>query len=307
MTIKQPVYLIDASIYIFRAYFALPDSISNEEGRSINAVYGFALFLAEFIQKTQCTYVLAAFDESLESCFRNTIYPPYKANRAMPDDELAFQLKACQQVCRAMGIKTHKSKRYEADDIIGSAAKKFRNKRHSMVYVSRDKDLAQLIQKEDVFWDYQANKKTSWEDFKHDKGFGSDVWADYLALTGDTIDNIPGVPGVGQKTATVLMQHFNGLETLYDNLNKVPDLPLRGAKRIHQQLEQHQEHVFLMRELTRIHADMPLGFGMKDIKRARWDDQKFSRCCSRIKMGNRLKKAVLNKFQINQISNNTGQ
>lgn len=295
-TFKQPVYLIDASIYIFRAYFSLPDTILSQEGRPINAVYGFALFLADFIRRTQCAHVLAAFDESLDSCFRNKLYSAYKANRAMPDEDLAFQLKSCQQLCRAMGILTHKSRRYEADDIIGSTAKKIRSSGRPMVYVTRDKDLAQLIQKQDVFWDYQTDKKISLEDFTQEKGFGTEFWPDYLALTGDAIDNIPGIPGIGEKTAGILMQHFNGLETLYDNLNKVPELPLRGASRAYQQLCAYEGQVFAMRELTRIHADMPLAFGLKDLKRAAWDEQKFFRFCARIKMGNGLRRGVLNKL-----------
>lgn len=294
--VKQPIYLIDASIYIFRAYFSLPDNILNHEGRSINAVYGFALFLAEFIRRTQCTHVLAAFDESLESCFRNKIYPAYKANRVMPDDDLAFQLKACQQVCRALGIHTHKSKRYEADDIIGSVAKKMRAGGRSMVYVTRDKDLAQLIQQGDIFWDYQADKKISLEAFIQEKGFTTAFWADYLALTGDAIDNVPGVPGIGPKTANTLMQSFNGLEVLYDNLDQVAQLPLRGAARVYQQLDAYQEQVFAMRELTRIHTEMPIAFGINELKRPALSEQKFSRFCARMKVGSRFEKAVLNKL-----------
>lgn len=293
---KPPLYLIDASIYIFRAYFTLPDSIQNRHGQPMNAVHGFALFLAEFIKKTQCSHVLIAFDESLESCFRNKIYPDYKANRVLPDDDLALQLKACQQVCRAMGIKIHKSKRYEADDIIGSAAEKFRTKSRSMIYVSRDKDLAQLIQQQDIFWDYQSDKKTQHKDFVLEKGFSTDIWPDYLALTGDQIDNIPGIPGVGQKTATVLMQNFNGLENLYTNLDTVSDLPLRGAKKLTQQLDEYQEHVFTMREITRIYRDMSLPFNLQDLKREAWDEEKFSRFCSRMALGGRLEKAVSNKL-----------
>lgn len=295
-TFKQPVYLIDASIYIFRAYFSLPDTILNQEGRPINAVYGFALFLAEFIRRTQCIYVLAAFDESLNSCFRNKLYPGYKANRAMPDEDLAFQLKNCQQLCRAMGILTHKSRRYEADDIIASTAKKVRSSGRPMVYVSRDKDLAQLIQQQDIFWNYQTDKKISLEDFAREKGFNTEFWPDYLALTGDVSDNIPGVPGIGEKTAGLLMQYFNGLETLYDNLNKVPELPLRGSNRVYQQLCTYEEQVFLMRELTRIHADMPLSFGLKELKRAALDKHKVARFCAGIKMAKGLERAVLNRL-----------
>ncbi|MEE8057293.1 MAG: PIN domain-containing protein [Pseudomonadales bacterium] len=118
----QPVYLIDASIYIFRAWFAIPDGWYSPEGYSVNALYGYTQLLLKFLQIVRPTRVAAAYDESLGSCFRNEIYPDYKSSRALPDEALAFQLAACKSLTEIMGITSLASVRYEADDIIATLA-----------------------------------------------------------------------------------------------------------------------------------------------------------------------------------------
>ena len=151
----SPLYLIDASIYIFRHYFGLPDNWHSQDGYSTQAVYGYLKFLLSFIEEESPEYIAAAFDESLGNCFRNQIYPAYKANRVLPDEALAFQLNACVEVTGILGITGLASDTHEADDIIGTLAKRGRQMNgRQIIVVSRDKDLMQLVGANDVIWDF---------------------------------------------------------------------------------------------------------------------------------------------------------
>ena len=132
---SQPVYLIDASIYIFRAYFAIPDEWHSPDGHSVNALYGYTQFLLKFLQQTKPDRIAAAYDESLGSCFRNDIYPDYKSSRALPDEELAFQLSACRGLTELLGIMSPASERYEADDIIATLATQAQQQGESVAIV----------------------------------------------------------------------------------------------------------------------------------------------------------------------------
>ena len=129
------VYLIDASVYIFRAYFALPESIRDRDGNPAQAIHGFTRFLADLLRRARPRYIACAFDESLTSSFRNRLYPPYKANRALPPPELERQLAACRRMTRALGIKDYASRRFEADDLIGTLAKRHATPRRPAVIV----------------------------------------------------------------------------------------------------------------------------------------------------------------------------
>ena len=155
----EPYYLIDASVYIFRSYFGLPENwYSQNSGHGLSqeshigqesyptqAVYGYLNFLLTLLEAESPNYIAAAFDESLGTCFRNTIYPEYKANRVLPDAALAFQLNACVEVTRLLGVASFASETYEADDIVGTLAKVGRESDHKIIVITGDKDLSQLI------------------------------------------------------------------------------------------------------------------------------------------------------------------
>jgi DNA polymerase-1 len=146
-------FLIDSSIYIFRSYFTLPENWrATENGFATHAIYGFTAFLLDLLKQKNPTHIFCAFDESLECGFRHQLCPDYKANRELPDEALAFQLNACRQLCRVMGIAEMASNVYEADDLIGGVASKVRQGNVQPVIVSRDKDLTQLIQANDLYW-----------------------------------------------------------------------------------------------------------------------------------------------------------
>ena len=254
----RPLYLVDASMYVFRAWHSMPAEFTDADGWPANAVHGFARFLLELIDRTKPQHIAIAFDEALDSCFRNTLYPAYKANRDPAPDELKRQFAHCKALCIALGFVVLAHNDYEADDLIGSALARQRAHGFRGVIVSADKDLSQLLDDHDEQWDYARDQRWNASGVKARHGVHAHQIADYLALTGDAVDNIPGVPGVGAKTAAVLLAHFGSLDELLARIDEVPYLRLRGAAGIAAKLREHREQALLWRQLTTIALDAPL-------------------------------------------------
>lgn len=254
----KPVYLIDASVYIFRAYYALPATLTDRDGQPFNAAYGFASFLCDLLERTLPRAAAVAFDASLNTSFRNGIYPAYKANRESAPPELRRQIEACTELGRAAGLMTLSSPTFEADDLIGTLAARAQSSRCPVVIVSRDKDLAQLLGDGDTLWDYAADRHYDSAAVARRYGVAPAQMADYLALIGDSVDNIPGVPGIGAKTAAALLGHFTDLDALLDNVDAVETLPIRGARSVARRLRDGTEQARLALQLTRIPRDVPL-------------------------------------------------
>ena len=252
------IYLVDASVYIFRAYYSMPPEMQDRDGKSAHALFGFARFIGDLLERAKPRYIAVAFDESLSSSFRNQLYPPYKANRDPAPADLLHQFDRCREFCRLAGLAEFSSPEYEADDIIGTLHERFRRDGMRSTVVTRDKDMAQLIREGDVYWSWSDNLQLRHGEIAHHFGVAPERYADYLALTGDAVDNIQGVPGIGPKTATVLMTEYASLEELYDNLDDLAQLPLRGASKLAAKLIEHREAAFLARQLTEIARDMPL-------------------------------------------------
>ncbi len=256
---SAPALLVDASIYIFRAYFSLPERWHSPEGYPLNAVYGYTSFLVELLEQLPEGAVLAAaFDESLGTCFRNDLYPGYKASRELPDEALAFQLNACRAVTEALGIPCLGGERYEADDYIATLAAQSRDAGQSVTVVTRDKDLGQLLLgASDRLWDFAAGSHLDAAGFTERFGVTPAQFPDYQGLVGDAIDDIPGVPSIGAKSGARLIGAFGDLETLGANRQALDGLGLRGAARISRALEDHWDQALLSRELARLEAAVP--------------------------------------------------
>ena len=261
------LYLVDASVFIFRAYYSVPIEFADRDGNPVNAVHGFARFLGELLERESPGHIAVAFDESLEQSYRNEIYPAYKANREPAPAELKRQFGLCREVVRALGVADFGSSRYEADDIIGTLATRARAAGRPVTIVSRDKDLTQLVGGDDVYWDAVADVRYGYDDIEERFGVRPERMADFLALMGDAVDNIPGVPGVGRKTAATLLKHFDTLQGVYDNLAAIPKLKFRGASFVAQSLAEHRDAAFLSRQLTGIACDMPLDACLDDLER----------------------------------------
>jgi 5'-3' exonuclease len=252
------LYLVDASVFIFRAYYSTPLEITDPDGHPVNAVHGFARFLVDLLERRRPDHLAIAFDESLEVSFRSEIYPAYKANREPAPPDLQRQFSLCRELCRAFGVAEFASSRYEADDIIGTLAAQAQARGVPVTIVSRDKDLTQLLTNPDVYWDAVADMRYAYDDIEDRFGVKPERIADFLALTGDSVDNIPGVPGIGRKTAAQLLKHFDTLPGVFDNLEAIPKLKFRGATFVAESLRDHRDAAFLSRKLTGIACDMPL-------------------------------------------------
>jgi 5'-3' exonuclease len=259
------VYLVDASPYIFRAYFSLPSSMVDPAGHPVNAVYGFAGFLLRLISEEQPTHLALAFDGSLTTSFRNDLYPPYKAQRDLPPAELEAQLDACRELGAAFGAATFIDDRYEADDLIATLCAPLRADGCEVVVVSSDKDLCQLVEDGVTLYDFANGTRFTPALVKEKFGVRPGQIADYLGLAGDSVDNIPGVRGVGAKTAAALLSHFDSIESIYQRLDEVPALPVRGAKSLAGKLEEHRELAELSKRLATIAYDAPATASLADL------------------------------------------
>ena len=255
---KPSLYLVDASIYVFRAWHALPPDTTDAPGWPVHAVHGFARFLLELLERERPQHIAIAFDEALDSSFRNAIYPAYKANRDPAPEELRRQFAHCKALCAALGLPVLAHHQYEADDLIGSALQVGRQAGLRGLVLSADKDLSQLLAGDDEQWDLPRQQRWGVDGVKARYGVHAHQIADYLALCGDAVDNIPGVSGIGAKSAAVLLAHFGDLDTLLERLDEVPFLRLRGAATMAARLREQRELALLFRRLTTIACDAPV-------------------------------------------------
>jgi len=255
-----PLYLVDASLYVFRAWHSMPDEFQDAHGWPTNAVHGFARFLLDLLERERPAHIVLAFDEALDSCFRHRIYPAYKANREPAPEALRRQFGHCKALCAALGLEVLAHHEYEADDLIGSALLRARPAGHAGVIVSADKDLSQLLGEGDQQWDYARNQRWRADGVKARHGVHAHQIADFLALTGDAVDNIPGVGGIGAKTAAILLAHFGSLDALLQRIDEIPFLRLRGAAQVAARLREQRELALLYRQLTTIACDAPLSY-----------------------------------------------
>ena len=287
------VYLVDASIYIFRAWFSMSDEFVNASGEPTNAVYGFSGFLCSLLEQTSAEYVAVAFDESLSTSYRNEIYPEYKANRDPAPIDLKRQFAWARSVAEAMGLQCFSDPRYEADDLIGTLAGHWRERGHSICVVTSDKDLAQLVGEDDYWWDYSRNQKLNARQLTEKFGVMPEQMADFLALTGDSVDNIPGVPGIGPKSASALLGHFGDLDSLYLRLGEVPHLSIRGAKSIHKKLHDNRDAAELAKKLTLIETSVESALAAPELRRSETDTATLNRLFDDLEFGGMLRQRCL--------------
>lgn len=253
--------LVDASPYVFRAFFSLPDSIRTKDGRPANAAYGFASFLCRLLADERPTHLAILFDGSLTSSFRNDLFPAYKAQRALPPADLEAQLDLCYEIAGAFGAACFIDDRYEADDLIATLVARLVAPAGAAgveaVVVSHDKDLAQLVGPRVTLLDFGKGERLGPAEVAAKLGVRPEQVADLLALRGDTVDNIPGVPGVGARSAAALLARFRDLADLYAHLDEVPALPIRGAASLAARLAEHREEAELALALVRLADDVP--------------------------------------------------
>ncbi len=249
---RQALYLVDSSIYIFQAWHSY-HQVYDADGHPANAAVGFTDFLYRLLSRRHPAQIVCAFDESHGQSVRHKIDPEYKANRPPAPADLKHQFALCKSFATAAGITSLASNDVEADDIIGTLANQARSRNTVSVIVSADKDLCQFVGPDDAIWDYTRD---TWLDARLiEKRFGvrPHQIPDMLALTGDKVDNIPGIPGVGITTAARLLVKWGNLDVLLDNIAKVASMKFRGAKQVSALLESHAATVRASRRLTGLH------------------------------------------------------
>lgn len=285
MSDTEAAYLIDASMYVFRAWHSIPPDLTDADGLPVNAVHGFTRFLLELLERRRPQHVVVAFDAALESSFRNELYPPYKANREPAPDELKRQFAHCAALCEALGLTVLVDHRYEADDLIGSAVQRLRAHGLRCTLVSADKDLSQLLQGGDEQWDYARDLRWNAAGVKARYGVHAHQIADFLGLAGDSVDNIPGVPGIGAKTAATLLGHFGSLDDLLARHAEIPFLRLRGAAMHARRLHEHRDMALLCRRLATIATDAPLPTDFVDAARKPHDAAALDQLFDHLRVG----------------------
>ena len=252
---RKKVWLVDSNIYVFKSWYKNPKSLINNDNICVNAVHGFIDFVYQLLTREQPQRIGFAFDESLKKSHRRGIYPLYKANRKSASPDLRYQFTLCRKFLKLMGLVEFGSQYYEADDIIGTLASHYRNKNYQIILISADKDLTQLIHPNDIWWEYNQNKKIDYHSIKKHFGVRADQIADLLAIAGDKADNIPGVPDIGLSTAARLLKRFDNLENLIASIPEIGTIKLRRAKYLQNQIDKYTEQMRMARRLTEIVCD----------------------------------------------------
>ncbi len=255
--------LVDGSSYLFRAYHALP-ALTNSKGLNTGAAKGVIGMIRKLVSDYAGDQVVVVFDAKGPT-FRNDMYAEYKANRPPMPDELREQIEPIHQTIRAMGLPLICIGGVEADDVIGTLSVQAAAQKREVVISTGDKDMAQLVNDHVTLINTMNNTTMDHNGVVEKFGVPPDLIIDLLALMGDKVDNIPGVAGVGEKTATALLQHLGGIDAIFNQLEAVPDLPIRGAKSLATKLTDAKADAELSYKLATIKTDCDLGLGEGDL------------------------------------------
>ncbi|MFW7524772.1 DNA polymerase I [Vibrio ostreicida] len=252
----NPLILIDGSSYLYRAFHAYPETMSNGDIQT-NAVYGVVNMLRSMMRQFSSDRIAVVFDAKGKT-FRDDMFPEYKANRPSMPDELRCQIEPLHNVIRAMGLPLICISGVEADDVIGTLANQASQAGMPVLISTGDKDMAQLVDDHVTLINTMTNVVMDREGVIDKFGVPPELIIDYLALMGDKVDNIPGVPGVGEKTATALLQGIGSLETIYNNLDDIAPLGFRGSKTMAKKLADNKDNAQLSYQLATIKLDVEL-------------------------------------------------
>ena len=271
---QAPLVLVDGSSYLYRAFHALPP-LTTSKGLPTGAVKG-VLNMLKSLRKQYPESPFAVVFDAKGGTFRDDMYAEYKANRPSMPDDMRLQIEPLHQSVIALGFPLLCVEGVEADDVIGTLARSSAAADRPVVISTGDKDMAQLVDGHITLVNTMTGSAMDVEGVKEKFGVAPEQIIDYLALMGDSSDNIPGVPGIGPKTASGLLVGVNGgLKELYEQLDIVPTLPIRGAKTLPAKLEEHKEMAFLSYQLATIKIDVPLDVGLDDLHLIEPDREKL--------------------------------
>jgi len=260
-----PLILVDGSSYIYRAFFAMSSAgLTNSSGRPTGATRTVTNMLRKLEKQYPESHIVVVFDAKGKT-FRDDIYPEYKAHRPPMPDELKEQIEPIHQIVRALGLPLLMVSGVEADDVIGTLSREATDKSIDVIISTGDKDMAQLVNERVTLVNTMDDTMLDTSGVEDKFGIPPRYIIDYLALMGDSSDNIPGVPGVGKKTALALIQNLGGVEDIYGNLEKVATLTFRGAKSMAAKLDQYKPEAELSYRLATIKTDVELGQCIEDL------------------------------------------
>ncbi len=261
---QNPLILIDGSSYLYRAFHAFPP-LTNAAGEPTGAMYGVLNMLRSLLLQYQPSHVAVVFDAKGKT-FRDELFAEYKSHRPPMPDDLRSQIEPLHQMVKAIGLPLLAVSGVEADDVIGTLARQAEQEGRDVLISTGDKDMAQLVSPHITLINTMNNTVLGPEEVKEKYGIPPELIIDYLALMGDSSDNIPGVPGVGEKTAQALLQGLGSLNTLYADLDKVASLSFRGAKTMGKKLAENQEMAMLSYQLATIKTDVELDLTCEQLK-----------------------------------------
>ena len=265
----ETVYLVDGHSYIHRAYHAIRN-LSNSKGFPTNIIFGFTKMLLKLLADKKPKYIVIAFDVKGPT-FRHRIYEDYKANRPPMPDDMSIQIPFTKEIIKNLNIKIIEKEGYEADDVIGTLARLCEDKGFKIIIVSSDKDFRQIISPNISMWDSMNDRITDYSSLKKTYGFEPEKFIDIMGLSGDVSDNIPGVPGIGEKTAVNLIKEFGSFDNLFEHAAEIKRNKLR------ENLQKSKEKAVLSRKLVRIDQFVPIDDKIDNFEIGEPDKEELSR------------------------------
>jgi len=273
MSSAPTLFLIDGSNQMYRAYHAIR-GLTGPDGKSTNAVYGFTTMTVKLLKTYRPDYLAVALDAGRKT-FRNQIYQEYKTNRPEAPPDLIPQFPYIRKVLEAMKVAVLEREGYEADDLIATLCKQLSGRGAQVVIVSGDKDLMQLVGDGVRLLDTGKDKWIGLQEVREKFGVEPDKVIEVMGLMGDSTDNIPGVRGIGEKTAIALIQRYHSIENLFSHLDDLDQSGLKGVERIRKALLADKEAAFLSRTLATVKSDVAIELELDDLRYQGWDKQKL--------------------------------
>ncbi len=271
MVSRPATWLIDSSIYIYKPWFTWSEDYKDKEGNQVQAVLGFMNFVHQLLNRNTIDYIAFAFDASQKTSLRREMYPAYKQNRTATPNSLRYQFQLCRRFIRLLGIVEAASPRYEADDLLGTWAKQQEHLGQQVYVITADKDLTQLVNPNILWWELLSEQQLDEKGVKNKFGVWPWQIADQLALAGDKVDNIPGVPEVGMATAAKLLRKFDSVESLLSSIDEIGKMQIRKSVYLQNVIDSHQDAIRLYQDITTIYCDVP-DLEM-ELKRSKKDEQ----------------------------------
>lgn len=289
MTKRPILYLLDGSSYIYRAFFALPH-LSSASGLPTNASLGFTNMLLKMLKDKSPEYMAVIFDAKGPT-FRHELYESYKITRPPMPYNLSSQIPYIKEIVEGLNISMLELEGYEADDIIATICKEMENKEYKVIVITGDKDLFQLVSKNVTLWDSMKNKVSGIVEVKERFEIEPHQIPDVMGLTGDSIDNVPGIPGIGEKTAIRLIKEFQSIENLLDNIDQIPKEKLKAN------LRRYKDQALLSKELVTLKSDVPVACDPKHLKVKSPDRAKLRKLFKELEFTRLLKEIELEESQ----------